>query len=140
MCDAARYAGRIVTPARPRLIVLYEGDNDLNAKKTPEQVAADLDAFVEGVRKELPGVPLVVIGCKPSPARWQLIETQRTLNRLLAERCRVHGDCTFIDVEPAMLGDDGQPRAELFRADKLHLSDAGYAVWTRLLEPHLGGK
>jgi hypothetical protein len=117
--------------------VLYEGDNDLNAKKTPDQVAADFDAFVAGVRKGLPNVPLVVIGCKPSLARWQLIETQRTLNRLLAERCQTHGNCTFLDVEPAMLGDDGQPRADLFRADNLHLSDAGYAVWTKLLRPHL---
>ena len=140
MCDAARYASRIVTPAKPRLVVLYEGDNDLHAKKTPEQVAADFDAFVEGVRMELPGVPLVVIGCKPSPARWQLIDEQRLLNRRLAERCQAHGNCTFLDVEPAMLGDDGQPRAELFRADKLHLSDAGYVVWTRLLEPHLAVK
>jgi lysophospholipase L1-like esterase len=138
MIDAARYAPRIVTPYKPRLVVLYEGDNDLNAKKTPEQVAADFDAFVQAVRAESDDLPIVVIGCKPSPARWRLIDQQRELNRLLAKRCRQHGHCTFVDVEPAMLGDDGQPRDELFKDDKLHLNDAGYAVWTQLLQPHLG--
>ena len=36
-----------------------------------------------------------------------------------------------------MLGPDGLPRAELYVADKLHLTPAGYAVWTPLLAPLL---
>jgi lysophospholipase L1-like esterase len=140
MADAARHARRIITPYKPRLIVLYEGDNDLNAKKRPEQVMADFEDLLNAVRAELPTTPILVIGCKPSPARWQLIEQQRQLNRLLAERCQRDGRATFLDIEGPMLAADGQPRGELFRTDKLHLNDTGYAVWNALVAPHLTKK
>ncbi len=135
MSDVVKYAGRIVTPYKPRAIVLYEGDNDLAAKETPEQVAADFEAFLKLVRAELPRVPLVVIGCKPSPKRWAIIDQQRELNRLLAERCKRDGHTTFLDVEKPMLTAAGQPKVELFREDMLHLNAAGYALWTSLVRP-----
>jgi lysophospholipase L1-like esterase len=139
MADAARYAHRIVTPYKPRLIVLYEGDNDLNAGKSPQQVAADFDEFLKVVRSDLAMTPLIVIGMKPSPSRWKLIEQQREANRLLADRCAKDGKCRFLDVEKPMLGSDGQPRPELFRADKLHLNDDGYKLWNSLLRPLVSG-
>jgi lysophospholipase L1-like esterase len=140
MADALQFVKRVVTPRKPRAIVLYEGDNDLNAKKTPQQVAADFDALLKIVRTELPDTKMIVIGCKPSPSRWKLIETQRELNRLLADRCAADKHATFVDIEKPMLGADGQPRPELFRDDKLHLSDAGYNLWNSLLQPLLAEK
>lgn len=137
MSDAAKYVQRIITPYKPRLIVLYEGDNDLAAKKTPGDVAADFDRLLKLVRADLPTTPIVVIGCKPSPKRWALIEQQRELNRLLAERCQKDGHATLLDIEKPMLGDDGQPKADLFREDMLHLNDKGYALWNSLLGPLL---
>ena len=139
MADAARYAGRIVTPYKPRLIVLYEGDNDLNAGKSPQQVAADFDKFLKVVRSELPTTPLIVMGMKPSPSRWKLIEQQREGNRLLAERCAKDGKCRFLDVEKPMLGEDGQPKPDIYRADKLHLNEEGYKIWNELIRPLLAG-
>ena len=140
MADAARYAQRLINVYRPRLIVLYEGDNDLSAKKSPQQVAADFDALLKTVRADLPTTPLVVIGCKPSPSRWALIDQQRALNRLLAERCTKDGHAQLLDWEKPLLSADGQPRAALFRMDQLHLNDAGYAIWTELLRPHLAAR
>lgn len=46
IADATRYADRIIIPCKPRLIVLGAGSNDLNAGKSPEQVAANFEAFV----------------------------------------------------------------------------------------------
>jgi lysophospholipase L1-like esterase len=140
MSDAAQFVTRAVTPLKPRTIVLYEGDNDLNAKKTPQQVAADFEALLKVVRGELPEARLIVIGCKPSPLRWKLIDQQRELNRLLAERCGQDKHCTFLDVEKPMLNADGQPRAELFKPDNLHLNDAGYDLWNSLVLPLLTAK
>jgi lysophospholipase L1-like esterase len=137
MSDAARHARRLINVYRPRLIVLYEGDNDLNAGKTPEQVAADFDALLKTVRADLPKAPLIAIGCKPSPSRWKLIDEQRALNRLLAQRCAADGHAKLLDVEKSMLDERGQPRAELFNKDRLHLNSAGYQVWSGLLAPHL---
>jgi lysophospholipase L1-like esterase len=135
MSDVVCYAGRIITAYRPRRIVLYEGDNDLAAKETPDQVAADFDQLLKIVRADLPTTPLVVIGAKPSPKRWAIIDQQRQLNRLLAERCTKDGHATFLDVEKPMLGTDGQPKANIFRDDNLHLNAEGYKLWTSLLSP-----
>jgi lysophospholipase L1-like esterase len=36
-----------------------------------------------------------------------------------------------------MLGPDGLPRPELFRADRLHLNQQGYALWHRIINAAL---
>ena len=41
----------------------------------------------------------------------------------------------FTDVYTPMLGTDGQPDASLFREDMLHMTPAGYAIWTKALAP-----
>jgi len=140
MSDAARHARRLINVYKPRLIVLYEGDNDLQSKRTPEQVAADFDTLLKTVRADLPTTPMLVIGCKPSPSRWTLIEQQRATNRLLAERCTKDGHAQLLDWEKSLLGTDGQPRPELFRPDRLHLNEDGYKIWNDLLKPHLAAK
>src|SRR5690242_4123501 len=45
LADSVHFAPRIVLPYEPRVVVLYAGDNDLAAGKTPEQVHADFRAF-----------------------------------------------------------------------------------------------
>jgi lysophospholipase L1-like esterase len=44
---------------------------------------------------------------------------------------------TYVDVMTPMLDTDGQPRAELFSADGLHMNAEGYAIWTKTLKPLL---
>ncbi len=36
-----------------------------------------------------------------------------------------------------MLGRDGRPRGELFRADRLHLNADGYALWKSVIASHV---
>lgn len=140
LADSVHFAPRIVVPYKPAKIVLYAGDNDLNAGKTPQQVFADYRAFVELVHKDLPETEIIYIGIKPSIARWKLIEQGRETNRLIRAFAETHPRLKFVDVEPAMLTSDGQPRKGLFRADGLHLNDEGYKIWTELLKPHLSAK
>jgi lysophospholipase L1-like esterase len=104
---------------------------------TPEAVFADFKAFVAKVHAELPGTPVVYISIKPSIARWRLIESIRKTNEMIRKFCESDSLITFVDVEPAMLGADGQPRKELFIKDGLHLSPEGYKVWAELVIPHL---
>ncbi len=65
--DSTWYADRIVLPYKPRLVVFYAGDNDLNAGRTPQQVRDDFVAFVSRVRKGLPNARIAYISIKPSP-------------------------------------------------------------------------
>jgi len=136
--DSTFYAGKIAVPYKPRLIVFYAGDNDITDNKPPELVVADFKAFLNAIGGKLPRVPVIYISIKPSLARWALWSKMREANGLIQTLCEGRPDCRFLDVAPAMLGKDGAPRAELFQADGLHLSDQGYRLWTGLLAPLLG--
>jgi lysophospholipase L1-like esterase len=130
-------AERILARHAPRAVVLYSGDNDLAAGRTPQQVAADFAAFVDTVQA-LPTHPrIAVIAIKPSPARAALLLAQREANAGLARVARAHPSVDFIDVFSPMLDADGAPRPELFVEDGLHMAPAGYALWRREIAPFL---
>ncbi|PQO33456.1 hypothetical protein C5Y96_11475 [Blastopirellula marina] len=135
--DSVYYADRIILPYKPRTVVVYAGDNDIAAKYTPEQIREDFQEFVSTIREELPETKILYIAVKPSLSRWKLIKEVRETNKLIAEQCAKTDNCEFIDIDAPMLGEDGKPRAELFKKDGLHMTDAGYAIWAKALEPHL---
>jgi len=137
IADSTYYAGRIATPYRPRLIVMYAGDNDIAGGDTPRQVVDDFEAFVARVRRDLPDVPVAYISIKPSLARWSLWPAMREANRGIQRWAATQKDVRYVDVAPKMLDAHGQPRPELLRDDGLHMTPAGYAIWIAALKPVL---
>jgi lysophospholipase L1-like esterase len=137
LSDSAHFALRIVVPYQPRLVVLYAGDNDLAAGKTPEQVADDFRSFVRAVRDGLPKARIVFLSIKPSIQRWKLVEKGRRANDLIEAVCKQGEGLLYVDVGTPLLGADGKPRPELFRADGLHLNEKGYEVWASIVKPYL---
>jgi lysophospholipase L1-like esterase len=135
IADSTALADRIIFPYEPRTIVFYAGDNDIAQGHTPEQVAADYQAFVQTVRARLPDTRIAFISIKPSPIRWNLRDRIESANRQIAA---MKGDgLIFIDSYNAMLGADGKPRAEMFAADRLHMNATGYRLWTTLVKAQL---
>jgi lysophospholipase L1-like esterase len=100
-------------------------------------VHEDFLQFVSLVRAANPQAKIVYISIKPSLKRWNLVHRMRAANALIRATCLDEKGLEFVDVEPAMLGPDGQPRPELFVEDGLHLSAAGYREWAQLVGPHL---
>jgi lysophospholipase L1-like esterase len=135
IADSTALAERIIFPYEPRTIVFYAGDNDLAEGRTPEQVAADYQTFVQTIRAKLPQTRIAFISIKPSPLRWHLHDKIVSANRQIAA---MKGDgLVFVDSYSAMLGADGQPRTEMFAADRLHMNERGYRVWTELVKAQL---
>jgi len=135
--DSTRYADRIVIPYKPRMVVFYAGDNDVEANHTPAQIAGDFAAFEQKVHAALPDTQIVFISIKPSIRRFPWIEQIKGANALVREYCATHPHLTFVDIVPQMLGADGKPRAELLVADGLHMTPAGYKIWNDALRPVL---
>lgn len=134
MADSVFYADRVVLPYRPRAVVVYAGDNDLNAGKTPETVLDDFKAFVAKVRAALPETRIVFIAVKPSPKRWHIRDKGERANALVAAECaRDPQRLKFVDIWKPMLNEKGEPRPELFVADLLHVNAEGYKLWTPLV-------
>lgn len=135
--DSTHFAERLVIKHQPRVVVLYAGDNDLAAGKSPEQVASDFKSFVETVRPKLPTTQIHFISIKPSLARWKNVEKVRAANGLIRDYIIQTPKVCYIDVFHPMLGEDGKPRPELFVKDGLHMTAEGYKIWAELLMPFL---
>src|SRR5262249_9495861 len=83
LAHPVHFAPRVVVKYRPRLVVLYAGDNDLAAGKSPEKVFADFQEFERVVHKDLPKARIIFIAIKPSPARWKLFDRGSKANELI---------------------------------------------------------
>jgi len=138
MADVLRYTDRIVIPYRPRLIVVNAGGNDIHAGRTPEEVLSDFKSFVAKVQAALPQTRIALSGLQPSPARWNQADTRRRFNTMLRAYVATQKNVVYLDLFDAYLGADGKPREELFVADKLHHSAAGYEVRVRITRPVMG--
>ncbi len=133
--DVNTFFHRIVAAYKPRVIVLYAGDNDVAAGKTPQRVFVDYRKFVALVHEHLAGTPVVFIGIKPSGRRWEMRSDMAEANQMIRRYARKHSDLFYFNSAGPLLNDEGRPDDSLFLADRLHLNDNGYAAWTESLRP-----
>lgn len=135
--DALHFVDALVLRHRPRAVVVYEGDNDVARGAPPEAVAATAGEFVDRIHAELPDCRIHILSIKPSPARWNLWPKMRRANRLLADLCAGDDRLVYVDVATPMLDDRDQPRPELYKRDRLHMTREGYLLWRDVLRPVL---
>lgn len=137
IADSVANLDLLVLRHAPNTVVFYAGDNDIAFGKTPDRVAADFRTLARDVHARLPNTRILFLAIKPSIARWALTGRMREANRRIREHCAVDPRLAYVDVHTPMIGPDGLPRADLLHTDGLHLSAAGYALWTRILAPLL---
>jgi lysophospholipase L1-like esterase len=136
--DLLKYADRLVTPYKPRLIVLHVGGNDVHNGRTPAQVLEDFKTFVSIVRAKLPGVPIVFSSITPGPGRWDEAPQRRETNNVIRDYIATRPDLKFINLWDAMLTPDGRPREDIWVEDRVHPNHAGYLIRVELTKPLLG--
>ena len=135
--DSLYYFDRIVLPYKPSAIVFYAGDNDIARNKSPETVTEDFKKLAAKVWEHLPETRILFIGIKPSTARWNIYPEMKKVNEAIRVMAQSEPRLVLVDVETVMLGEDGLPRQEFLQKDGLHMTDAGYAAWTKLVSPLL---
>jgi glycerophosphoryl diester phosphodiesterase len=139
LSDFAVYAGRIIEPHPCKAIVIFIA-NDISASekdKTPQEVAALFRNVLRTIRKTHHDTPVFWIAITPTPSRWKVWPEIDKANNLIKTICEKNNNTYFIRTDFAFLNDSGQPRDELFRSDKLHLSEKGYAIWTETIKKEL---
>lgn len=126
-----RWFDLIVAPYKPRAIVFYAGENDIDAGNPPDKVIADFDEFMALKTKALGNTPVFFISVKPSKLRFSELSLQAQVNGAIRTRAEKRHDLRYLDVVPAML-EGGKPK-DIFRPDGLHMNEQGYAIWTRII-------
>lgn len=133
--DVNAHFDEVVTPYRPRAVVFYAGENDLNAGEPVGSVAEDFERFMRLKTEKLgASTPVYYISLKPSRARERQIPDQNAVNAKVRALMKGRKDFHYIDIVPQMTGPDGHPK-DLFVSDGLHMTSAGYAIWTKAVRP-----
>jgi lysophospholipase L1-like esterase len=135
--DLLHYTDRLVLPYKPRMIIVHVGGNDIHLGKSPERVLVDFKAFVTKVRAALPDVPIAWSSITPGPGRWDEAIPRKATNHLVKEYIATQPGLHFIDLWDAMLTTDGQPREDLWVADRIHPNHAGYKIRVEIMRPLL---
>ena len=135
--EVLHFADRIILSYRPRQVVIYVGDNDLAAGKTPAQVFTDFKALFATIRQSRQKTRVTFISIKPSPARKQLLPAIAQTNQLIRDFLHTQRRAGYVDVYQRMLTPLGQFNPTLYQADSLHMTDAGYRIWAAAVRPAL---
>jgi lysophospholipase L1-like esterase len=129
--DSTHYAERMIFPYEPSKILLRAGGNDINSGWSAEDVCNDFKTFVTTVRAKLPAVPIYYISLAPTIKRLKQIPEGDKLNALIAAYCKEQPGLTFIETRSSTVDESGQPVAERFVSDMLHLSPEAYKLMTK---------
>jgi hypothetical protein len=139
LSDFSVFAGRIIYPHPCRAIVLFIA-NDITgseADKTPEEVRDLFLNVLNTIREKFPDTPVFWIAITPTGLRWKVWPEIEQANRLIQKACEENENTYFIPTKNEFLNTSGLPREELFRADRLHLNEEGYKVWTSVIRKEL---
>ena len=134
IADVDYYFDQVVTPYRPRAIVFYAGENDIDAGEAPSIVTRNFARFMELKTRALGAeTPVYFISLKPSKLRWLQRDRQAQVNAQIQGLAAQRRDLQYIDVAPAMLV-GGEPK-DIYVADGLHMTPEGYKLWTEVIRP-----
>lgn len=114
------------------VIVLMIGTNNL--AMDDYAFLGDYQDIVEKFREWYPDARVVVTSLLPLYLPWLASDTVQRLNESL-ERIAKKSGVDFLDVFSQFQA-AGRGERDLFLEDGVHLSDAGYAVWSRVLEKY----
>jgi lysophospholipase L1-like esterase len=135
--DIIYYLNDLVFAYQPRQIVLYVGENDLMDNiSTADSVYNRTVKLYHAIRAQMPDVPILYIGMKPSPSREKIRQAEIDANLKIKTFLANEKNTVFVDVMPLMLK-DGKTQLELYLGDMLHMKKAGYSIWEKAIKKYL---
>ena len=122
---------------RPSAVFLLIGVNDLADKKyNPQQIAHGAEKIIQKIQQFNPEIKIYLQSALPATGKYaHLNPLIMVYNQLLfeaAEKTKIN----YIDLHSHFINENGELKSEYTR-DGIHLTDAGYAVWKKLIQPFL---
>jgi lysophospholipase L1-like esterase len=126
--DVVARLGEVID-ARPELVALLVGTNDLAWRRSAEHVVRNVETALVTLRKELPETRILAQSVLPRGAEFA--DQIKDINRHLWQFApTVHAG--WLDLWPAMAREDGELNPA-YTEDRLHLNAEGYRVWANEL-------
>src|SRR6185436_19816080 len=97
LADSVKYAERIILPYKPRIVVVFAGGNDINAGKTPEQVADDFKSLVGKIHGALPKTKIYYLSLFPNVKRRAQDEKCVKVNDLIRAFTKTDERMGYVD-------------------------------------------
>lgn len=135
LTDLNDYWDRILAQHKPKMVVLYCGENDIWDGYAVDDAFRHFKNFQKRYRARLKGVPLIYIAMKPSPNRWEKWSDFQKTDKKIKRAIRLKSKQKFVDMSVTMLLEDGTPRPDIFISDELHMNQKGYEGWKEVLRP-----
>jgi lysophospholipase L1-like esterase len=134
--DLFRYYNELILQYNPKKVFIYEGDNDIAAKKKTKDIIATTREIIGKIRERNIGTQVVIIAAKPSIARWKLKRKYIRLNRAFKKLCKEDSGLEFANVWDVMM-DGRKVRQDIFIGDGLHMNNTGYDLWYSVIKPYM---
>jgi lysophospholipase L1-like esterase len=139
LVELAEFAPRLVAAAKPRVIVVGAGTNDVNAGTATAEIRGAFDRLVDALRRDHPEATIAFLAISPTVKRWEQLDRQVEANAAIKASIDARRDAklVYLDANAAFLGADGRPAPECFLDDMQHPSTIGNARRAELLRPML---
>ncbi|ADQ18538.1 GDSL-type esterase/lipase family protein [Leadbetterella byssophila] len=137
--DVIVYEDRLVNPHSFRAVVVFVANDITGGKEdaTPKEVFERYKLLVKSIRKEHKKEPIFWVQITPTESRWKVWDKIQEANTLIKNYTEKNKNLYYIETAEAFLGPDGKPIPAYFRADKLHLTQQGYDLWSGLIKASL---
>ena len=126
--DLANFLDELILDYKPSKVFIYEGDNDIFAKKKPKEIIGTFTSVLNTLQEQRPDMEIVLISAKPSISRWKYRSRYKRLNKKLKALASGRENVAFADVWSIMLN-RRRLKKELFIEDGLHMNSKGYDLW-----------
>ncbi|MDR7127347.1 lysophospholipase L1-like esterase [Pseudorhodobacter sp. 4114] len=132
--SGVHYFETLLAPLNPQRVVLYFGENDIaNDGLTGRSTFANFLRLQERIFAAFPEAEVFVLETKQSPTRWIYADEVKTLNAMQRDWCETQPVVRFVPTCAGLIGENGRPIGRYYKDDFIHLNDAGYAVWSKVL-------
>ena len=125
---------RIITPYKPKIIVVYVGENDISEGGKPEKTVAVTKSLLDRMLSDFKRSKIIYISMKPSISRWHLWDDFKKGNAEIKKICEANKRLFYLESADVMLQEDGSIRKDIFIEDGLHMNAKGYKDWTNMVK------
>lgn len=139
LSDAVNFVDRVVTPHQFSALVIFIA-NDIDGRPnqpSPQRVGELFGELLAKVRTHHPHEPVFWVEVTATPSRLDLWPMVQEASELIRRQCDADPNTHFVTTSDVFLA-GGEPDESLYRSDRLHLSAAGYAVWSGIIRRALG--